>query len=282
MKFTNNLDLPQPIVDAILNDDYDKGDSDFSITELLGPARIAKLTRLHWDELEEDLSDRIWSLVGRVVHGIFEKAERSAFSEKRLFMDLNGFRISGQVDRFDLHQGELIDYKFVTYYKVKNNCLPEEYIQQLNCYAELVRANKAPITKLSLVAILRDWSKGKAKRELGVPNKQVVKLEAPLWDSDRTRRFLSGRLFEHTQEQLPLCTNEERWKTNDKWAVIKRGNKRAKKLLPSLEQATWYLEECGRGFEIEQRYGEAKRCKDYCIVSKHCKQWRDENEIHRE
>jgi len=61
MKLTNNLRLPDPMVRAVGNDSYTKGDADISVTELLTPPQLRALRIKHHDEIVEDVSDRIWS-----------------------------------------------------------------------------------------------------------------------------------------------------------------------------------------------------------------------------
>ncbi len=72
MRLTNLLSLPQPIVDAVANDDYSRGNADISVTSLISPPRQVALLGQHYDELTEDVSDRIYSLFGKAIHKIIE------------------------------------------------------------------------------------------------------------------------------------------------------------------------------------------------------------------
>jgi hypothetical protein len=74
VKFSNNYDLPEPIVRAVIFDPYTKGDSDFSATGLAKPARAGALEIKHADEITEDVSDRLWSLLGQLGHLLLERA----------------------------------------------------------------------------------------------------------------------------------------------------------------------------------------------------------------
>lgn len=76
MNLSNLKGYPQALYDAIKNDSYSKGDADFSITELLKPARQRALQIKHAHEIEEDVEDRIYTLVGQVGHLILERAGR--------------------------------------------------------------------------------------------------------------------------------------------------------------------------------------------------------------
>lgn len=85
MSFTNVHDLPQALVRAIENDPY-SGTTDLkarrvSVTRLIAPPQIVKLQQEHPD-IEEDVSERLWSLLGSAVHAIIERAsarERNAW-----------------------------------------------------------------------------------------------------------------------------------------------------------------------------------------------------------
>jgi hypothetical protein len=104
MKLTNKLNLPKSIENAVRNDPYTRGNAHISVTTLIGPARIRQLMIKHADEIEEDVSDRIWALLGQVTHGILERADDDSFTEERLFIQRHGWRISGSFDRYCLDE----------------------------------------------------------------------------------------------------------------------------------------------------------------------------------
>mgnify|MGYP003704311211 CR=1 FL=1 len=72
MKLTNKFNLPETIINVIKRPRYDKGDSQISATEILNSPRIVQLKRKHWDELEQDASEMVWSLFGSAVHEIMQ------------------------------------------------------------------------------------------------------------------------------------------------------------------------------------------------------------------
>ena len=47
MRWTNEHDLPEPLYRAIIDDPYDKGDAELSVTQLLLPPRIVLLQNLN-------------------------------------------------------------------------------------------------------------------------------------------------------------------------------------------------------------------------------------------
>lgn len=275
MKLTNKLGLPQPLVDAVRNDGYDRGDSDISVTGLITPPRQATLRERHEDEITEDASDRIWSLVGQVVHGVLERAERTALSEHRLYMECEGWRISGQMDRVLIESAHLQDYKFVTAYKFKNGVAPQEFVEQMNLYAVLLRKNGIEIKTAEIIGILRDWSKPEAARDPAYPQTQVVRVPVELWEPEKAERFMRERVILHKQArvELPLCSAEDRWAKPDTFAVMKQGAARATRVYENEDEAIAHAKQTN-GLYVQKRQGENTRCKLYCNVSRFCDQYK--------
>ncbi len=277
MRLTNKLGLPQPLYDAVARKEYDNGGADISVTGLLRPPRISILEEKHADEIEEDASDRIFSLLGQVVHGILEKSDTSGVSERRLNISVEGWKVSGQMDRY--FDGVLQDYKLTTLWKFKGQEVAPEFAQQLNIYAEILRANGHPVNRLQVVGILRDWSSSAAKRDPELPQQQVIVRDVPLWGEDFTRKFIRDRVILHQQAKitLPECTPEDRWARPETYAVIKPGGKRAVRVYTNAEDAANHIEE-DRNLSLLIRPGESVRCENYCSVSKFCQQFQKEKE----
>lgn len=278
MKITNKLNLPEPIVRAVQNDSYSKGDADISVTELNDPPQIRVLRKKHEEEITEDVSERIWSLCGQVIHGILERADETGDAERRLSLLVEGYKLSGGMDRFVRKDSLLQDYKFTTVYKVKGGHIPEEWVKQLNVYAEILRQSGELIEQLQIVAILRDWSKGEAQRsghESGYPQQQVVIVDIPLWSSEKASQYITERVILHQKAEsgnIPPCTKEERWAKESVYAVMKKGMKRAYRLCNTKEAAESILTELGEAYSIEFREGESIRCKSWCPVREFCNQ----------
>src|SRR5688500_18951883 len=143
MKLTNKLGLPDAIIRAIQNDDYDKGECDYSVTELLKPPRVRALAEKHKADIEEDAEYQLYRLYGKLVHKILEQANVKDFAEKRIFAKFGDKVISGQFDNLTLDDsGVLSDYKMTTAWKFKKNAPPEpDWVAQLNMLTELLRLN---------------------------------------------------------------------------------------------------------------------------------------------
>jgi len=286
MNLTNKMNLPLAIKRAVENDPYDPSGSDISTTRLIAPPLIRHLEVKHKDEIEEDVSDRIWSLIGQSVHHIIERAEtENDLSEIRLFYKdiatTNNWTISGQFD-YITGDGELIDFKVTSAWSALDALQngKDEWEEQLNILDFLVRHNpdkvNIKINKLYIIAILRDWSKLQASKA------QVVKIPIRLWSEEEQESFIKERIRLHQQADIKepdICSAKERWRKEDSFAVMKDGRKSALRVLPTLQDAKQYLAENnmkeGKGCLIVHRAGEDVRCANYCRVNKWCKHFND-------
>lgn len=274
-KLTNIHNLPEAIFRAVERDPYDKGNCDFSVTGLIVPSRIHALRLKHKDEISEDVSDRIFSLLGQAVHVILERSnnEKNAIAEKRYFAKFGQYTVSAQVDSLELVSGILQDYKCTTAWGFMNDREPKpEYLQQLNIQAEILRRNNIFPNSLKITGILRDWQIKEAANNPGYPQIQIATLDIPMWTRDETEMFIMTRIASHlaAEKYLPKCTDSEKWATPTRFAIMKGTNKRAVKLVDSLSEANDYVFNYGAGHRIESRPGEVRRCKSYCSVNKFC------------
>ena len=274
---TNKLGLPRSIVAAVSNDGYSRGKSDISVTQLISPPYQRRL--LQTVEPQEDVADRIWSLLGQSVHTVLERAypegkSEDAVVEKRLFTEVEGWTVSGQMDV--LEAGTLMDFKVTSVWSRKGK---PEWEQQLNLLSLLCRRHMTEtgdirfnVNRIQIVAIFRDWVKSKAGYD-DYPVSQVAVIPVPLWTQEEQEAFLLERVRMHQAEKPEPCTDEERWKTEDVWALMKEGRKSAVKLFDSETEARAAAESAGNGHSVVHRRGEYRRCADYCSVSHGCPVW---------
>lgn len=277
MILTNATNLPQAIVDAVRNDTYTKGKADISITGLLKPMRAVALESQHSEGISEDVADRLYALYGQIVHGILERAASSyAVAERRLYLGIDGVWVSGQMDSYEIKDDVLVDWKFVTAWKFKQPDPPKEWIQQLNCYAELLRANGYPIKKLQVVGLIRDHSKLEAKRDSAYPQFPIVRIEIPMWEQKVAQDFIRERVkaYKDAKVTLPECTPEERWAKPDIYAVMKKGRKSAVRLFHSEEEAKNFIDPMDQNLSIVKRPAENMRCENYCAAAPYCDQFK--------
>jgi hypothetical protein len=239
----------------------------------------------------------VWALFGTAVHSVLENSKQSedSITEERLYSTVSGWVLSGAIDRQEVKDDNItiVDYKVTSVWSVIYG--KPEWENQLNCYAYLVNDkhafNKSKVTNLKICAILRDWNRRDAERKEDYPKAPIVFVDIPLWDHEKASKYIINRMALHQEAQiladvhgdLGLCSSEEMWKKNDTWAVKKKGQKRALRVLDSEEQALKYIEwhnETDKAYikktdlEIEFRGGEYTRCGNYCSVADFCNQYK--------
>lgn len=272
MKLTNRYNLPQALVNAVANDPYDAGRSDISATSLIDAPQRRALLFKHRDEIIEDVSDRIWALLGSAIHHILERAEdEHAVVEERLFAEVDGWIVSGQFDRYLPKSFIIQDWKVTTVYKAQSD--PGEWERQLNVLAWLARRNGLRVDKVQICAIMRDWAKSRSMNDKTYPATNVMVIDVPIWPDAVAEEYIRERVHLHQQarEGNPEpCTDKERWYTGDKWAVKKPTAQRAYKVFDTEQEA---IANCNDSMVVEHRPGEYKRCQQYCEAAKFCAQW---------
>ncbi len=290
MRLTNYANLPKVIERAVANDPYDSQGSDISATRLIAPPRIVALQKKYADEIEEDVADRIWSLLGQSVHHILERSVREEdISELRVFYKdkhiTNDWTLSGTFDYLQ-SDGSLIDFKVTSAWSALEATTKgkPEWEQQLNildylCSKNQDKLGKIKVKKLYIMAILRDWSKNKAKEgNSDYPKKQVVIIPIKRWNKDQQEQFIKERVKLHQEAEMAtvpsLCTPLERWSRPDQFAVMKDGRNSALRLLSTMKDAKQYIVDKnmkeGKGCTIVHRVGQDVRCDNYCSVNKFC------------
>ena len=289
MELTNKSNLPNVIKRAVANDPYDSSGSDISTTRLITPPRIRVLEAKHWENLTEDVADKIFALLGSSVHHVIERAVTDEdIAELRLFHEVNGWTLSGQFDLLT-SKGELIDFKVTSAWSaldaLKNG--KAEWEQQLNVLDYLSRhtdhslknylGKTLKVKSLSIMAILRDWSKMKTMTSKDYPRKQVVMIPVRQWSEEEQDNFVLARIKAHQEAEigeLPVCSAKERWRKDDKYAIMKDGRKTALRLLDTKDQVKQYLKDNklveGKGCTVVLRAGEDIRCQSYCRVNSFC------------
>ena len=288
MKLSNHQNLPEPLVRAVQWSDRDREGCDYTVTELLRPARQVALEQIHRDEITEDVSDRLWLLLGSAGHHVLERASNGkGIVEERAIteVEVDGVRfvVGGQID-YGVSDTTLWDYKFTSVWAAKEGPRPD-WIAQLNIYRWLAKFYGVAFDKLQIVAIFRDWSKPKASREPDYPQSQVKVMDLPLWRDDTTEQFIIDRIRAHeaAKATLPDCSPEEMWEKPEKWALMKVGGKRAIKLFDSHEELFKEYDKIGLSnypYRAERRPAERMRCSSYCAVANFCEQWQEFKQQH--
>lgn len=284
MRITNRLGLPAPLVSAVTRHPRQKRENTISVSELIQPPQLRALVRQYDAELTEDASDRLWALLGTLLHGVMEEHAQGMAGhvvEEELSTEVLGWKVIGHYDLSEMvFDGEILtDWKLTSVYSMKDKDLKPEWDAQVNIYAELLRRAGRKVTKAQIIAIGRDWSQSRAMREADYPQQQVVVKPVPLWNEQAVSDYLEARVLMHQFAERgiwPDCAPEERWARPDIWALHKKGQKKAVKLFEDPELAQKWLDQIlggNKSHYIQHRQGESIRCAAYCPAAPKCKQW---------
>lgn len=270
-QITNRHNLPAAILAAVQNDPY-VGGGDISATRLIDAPQIRVLGGKHHAEITVDVSERVWALLGQAVHTILERAglrEQGMVVEERLYAEVNGWKVSGQVDTMHVEMHTLSDYKVTTVYKKDGS---DSWTRQLNVLRWLAHQNGYTINTLEVIGIFRDWRKTEAQRNPDYPQTAIQVIPVPIWSLEDTEEYIRERVWLHQAasrgEEVP-CTDEDRWFSGNTYALMKHGAKRATKVSSILSD--FDLADPAE-YTVETRAGEFKRCEHYCDVREFCSQ----------
>lgn len=289
IKVTNFRNLPEPYVNAIIDDPYSSGDSDFTFSTLIQPARIKRLLEQYPEDCIEDASEKAAVLIGKAVHEILEKEARKLAEtnptryivEKRFYHIFAvagvNYKVSAQIDLYDRELWLLDDYKTASAMSMKYGAKREHQLQ-LALQAFLLKVNgETPPTRLRITAIIKDWRINEANGNPNYPQAPAVTVEHDLIPDTELFAWVEERIRAHIAAKtvLPECTEEEMWAKvqDDEFAVCLAGNSKATKIFGTQELAEADVASRGSGYVVEARFGEASRCQT-CPARRACNQWK--------
>jgi hypothetical protein len=283
MVITNQFGVPEPLVTLASRQFYTKGKAQYSVTEIMAPPKIKRLREKYDGQIKQDVSDMLWNLLGSALHVVMERGDTDGWvMEERIFCEVDGVTISGAIDlQQETPEGiVLIDYKFTSAWAVMQR--KEEWHQQLNMYKWLVETVKRKkVIGLKICALVRDFSRHETKE--GYPKAPIEIVDIPMWDIVKTEAYVRERLNLHRDakvaadfgDELPPCSDEDRWQSETTYAVKRDGRKTAIRVFKSIDEAT-ALAEKEKGY-VETRLGEPRRCTgNYCGVADWCEQYQGE------
>jgi len=291
---TNKMNLPQPFVDAV-GGEHKYTPKRYSVTDVLGGTCEAVLKRRHQGEGEEDVADRIWALFGTAVHKVLQNAKstESQLQENWLSIPIgdDGYELSGIFDLYDDETKTVTDWKTCSVWKVTFGDY-EDWRRQALMYCWMLRQLGIEAEHGEIVAIMRDHSMRKAKTEKDYPPHPVHRISWDFTEEDfetveaDIAEWFANVAHEETvdDEFLEPCKPVQRWHRDDKWAVMRKGQKRAVKLFGSKDEAVGFMDwladqpsNKGKKLYIEERPGEDTKCDSYCGVAEFCPFYRLKN-----
>jgi hypothetical protein len=287
MKITNRFNLPEPFVAAVSSDDYERGDAEYTATELIRPSRIVAYSRKYDSVMSEDVSERVWRFQGKTKHVVLERIAKTNpdryIVETRLetIMPLTGAKISGQFDLFDKETRICYDWKETSVFKFMLGDT-EEWEQQANINLFLMRQHDYNVSQLINIAILKDWKARQARftRDQDYPKCAVHVMPLPMWSIGQAQDYINKRIEKHRAEAAdpPVCNKKERWQRDASFAVMRTDRKRAIRLYMNRDQAEAAMLHAmkiappgdTKKFYIEERNAEPVRCLSFCGVQPFC------------
>jgi hypothetical protein len=196
------------------------------------------------------------------------------------------------LQQYDGETVEITDYKFTSAWALREEKI--EWVLQQNIYRWMVeKLSGKKVTSIRICAFIRDWSRRESRTNPNYPQASAQMVIIPLMPIEEIEAYVRERIDLHRHarvsadwgEELPLCTDEERWSRETKYAVKKEGRKTAIRVLDTQEEAMAVLSEMpekdivSAKVFIEIRKGESVRCTgNFCGVSQWCSQFIKEQE----
>ena len=282
MKTTNNMNMPQAFVNFVSNVRHNPAGTLSATTLLKGDKEIVLYDR-HFEELEQDAADLVWATFGTAYHYIMEHQDDDAFKEEAFEVQVDNWKVTGRVDRYDMEHELLEDWKTASVWKVIKGDFKDWKAQGLT-YAWLMKQSGLEVKRCRFVALLKDHSKTEAKRKSDYPQKPAFIYEFDVTEADleETEARIRAKIKSVTEayklgdDDIKPCSEEERWATATKYAVMKEGRKTAVKVCDDKASAELFIKsQDTAGLYIQERPGESKKCQDYCPCAEFCNFYRE-------
>jgi hypothetical protein len=267
--------LPRSLDNYLRSENYDSGSvpTDISATRLKDSPRVNRLFKEHASQITIDYTKRGFAKLGEAWHDyMYKYAPEDWVCEERFYAQIDGRIISGAIDAIEPTATgvNIWDYKLMTSYKAQTEL--KEFEAQLNIYAFLLRQNDMNPEGLYISGIIRDWSDKKVGGNY--PDTMFPVFELPMWKPEEVEEYVRERLALHFAEELPLCTDEERWMSPPRFAVVSQKTGKTLRLFDSEQQAIDY--QTKTPVTIERRESEPIRCQRFCEVASFCDQYQSE------
>jgi hypothetical protein len=295
----SDMDAIIPIYDAIQihRNEYDSGDTDYSVTTLLDPPRVVHLNKRHVKDVDLWIQDLMHSFDGTASHSYLEYCLNKVDGgtkykcEERFGANILNRKVSGAYDIFWKDDLSLWDLKKTSTWKAMFGS-KDDWTAQQNMYRYLIWFHKKiELRHLNIMAWFRDWSKyNKMRYGAEYPGHPIMLYRLPNWDFGDTYNFMETRvqlLKDHEEtadDDLPLCSFEDMWCSPDKVAVKSTKRKNALRVCDDQAAASKWMSEllakpdCKHkraNLYYDVRLSERTRCEAWCPVNLYCNQYND-------
>lgn len=293
IKITNLLKLPSQFV-RCLNDNYSYKDKRYSITNIIGASREMMLKRRFntHEEYTMDVADSVNLLIGNSIHSMLENIplEEGELVEKHYTAPfiVNGFiyTLSGILDYINTVDEINVDYKTTAVYGVIYKSNYDKWQKQLEYGSYLHWVNTGQwIGNGQIICVIKDWKANDKLRNPDYPACPIVTVDFKLRDLREIRQELQEKFNEiHDLEKmandnLPLCSLEDRWNRGNGYAVMKGKAKRALKVHDNEDDAKQHatamnFRDDKNKYTVDVRLGSDTKCLKYCGVNKFCEYYK--------
>jgi len=280
---TNNFGYPDFLYKVLACEHYSgaKTKQDFSVTQFNDPANMTLLKNRHKDEIVKDVSDLYAIILGVGFHLLCEETlgkEAMYITEERRFIEIGGKIVSGQFDLYIPEEKLLIDFKVTKASSYMYGTRQPQYDMQMNLNRYILQAHGLQVDKMQIVELYRDFDKASVTRNSKYPLSAFNIIDCNFMTDAAIEHTLLQYIQDYNQisqlpdDKLPVCSSDDRWERDHKYAVMKHGNKRAIRVFDNQNEANTYrdlncnLEET----YIEHRPATPTRCLDWCEVNKYC------------
>ena len=278
---TNEMGLPEAFVNFVSNVRHNAPGTLSATTLLQGDKQIVLYDR-HFDELTQDAADQVWATFGTAFHAIMEKQKSNTFKEEAFEVPVGDWKVTGHLDSYDMEKEIIEDWKTTSVWKVLKQNFKEWKDQGLT-YAWLIKKHGLEVQRCRFIAMLKDWSEAESKRNPDYPKKPVYIYQFDVTEEDlaATEARITAKIKSVTEayklkdDEIPVCTPEERWTTETVYAVMKTGRKTSVKNFKDKESAEAYMATLPAGHYIETRPGEDRHCQRYCPCAQFCNHYKE-------
>jgi hypothetical protein len=277
VQLTNRYNLPEVLYQSIASIEHERH-GDFSITELQKSPRELQLLHRNDNNIEVDISSRVFTFLGTAVHSFVAQHVSDDYIKEQTFVaDVGAYRVFGTPDIVDTGNNLLWDWKLTSTYKANED--NPDWNAQLQGYAWLLRQNEIDIYGGRIIVVMRDWSDGAARNGKG-PEIPFKVHEIEMLANEDQDRYIYDKVSMHVdaldlpESELPPCADEQRWKAPDQYKWVADGAARAFKIETSEEALRNYIESAKPRPEsyILHIPGEYRYCNRYCLAAPFCSQ----------
>lgn len=310
-KYANTSAVPLSLAVFLATDSYDYDSETISATALIKPIRqIVLSARVPEGDGIVDLIQMMPSRMGSAIHDAIERSWKDnhatalsalgypakviekirinpdnteltdgiipIYLEQRAKKQVGKFLVSGKFDF--IGDGRVEDFKTTSVYTAIRGSNDEKYILQGSIYRWL---NPEKITKdeMAIQFIFTDWSKAKAMADQKYPQQRIQQKILPLKSVSETDAFVKRKLaqieqlWDAPEESLPLCSDEDLWRSAPVFKYYKNPDKlaRSTKNFDSMQEAVIRRAEDGGKGIIKEVPGQVTACK-YCNAFAACSQ----------